>query len=367
MTPPPPSTTNARRYLVLDFKNVTGIDASAVSTGLMRIRMLTKTHNLRVIFTSLTPASRSMLEANHVLGPGSEITTCDNVNDGLDLVETELLDEFKAVSRSGAVPLSSAAAVAAAAAAVAAATHASTTASGNDAGVPPPLLLDAPAHTFRYPSEPQIPASLLRVAHDPSISGEASPTRAAVRFRRAASRARASFALLVESFFGWGPDGRPSLSSAEARRLCDFFDLCVLPRNSVVFDDGDVPDRMFVVVSGEVVLYKVDAAWHSLSREERAAVRETDPSQVFGPGREIMQRARFGSMFGDLAFVLQQRRTFGAIVERRDAVLFALSRQRLAEMEASEPRLAVGLLKVVGRSLGMTLVNLQAFHESFEA
>jgi CRP-like cAMP-binding protein len=71
-----------------------------------------------------------------------------------------------------------------------------------------------------------------------------------------------------------------------------------------------------------------------------------------------MQRARFGSMVGDLGFMLRQKRAFGAVAEK-DTCLFALSRAKFIEMERNEPFLAMGLMKMLGRSLGMTLLTLQ--------
>ena len=70
-------------------------------------------------------------------------------------------------------------------------------------------------------------------------------------------------------------------------------------------------------------------------------------------------------MFGDLNFTLQQRRQFGAIAER-DACVFTLTRDVVKRLEVEEPRLVVGLLKVMGRSLGMTLVNMHSFSDQVD-
>jgi len=141
----------------------------------------------------------------------------------------------------------------------------------------------------------------------------------------------------------------------------------VLERGRIVFDEGESPHSIYVVVCGEVVLYKVDASWRASSRAERAAAAEArDPAAVFGANRELMQRARFGSMIGELNYTLQQPRLFAAVTER-DAVMFQLTRERLQDVEAREPHLAVGLFKVIGRSLAMTLVNLQSLSEQFDA
>lgn len=70
-------------------------------------------------------------------------------------------------------------------------------------------------------------------------------------------------------------------------------------------------------------------------------------------------------MVGDLNFTLQQKRVFGAVVAE-DACLFVLTREKLKMMEDKEPNLAVGLFKVIARSLAITLINLEAFMETDE-
>jgi len=57
--------------------------------------MLTQTHNLGVVFTAVSLEFSKIMHANHVLGPDSGVIVADNLNDGLDFCENELLEEAK--------------------------------------------------------------------------------------------------------------------------------------------------------------------------------------------------------------------------------------------------------------------------------
>ena len=117
-----------------------------------------------------------------------------------------------------------------------------------------------------------------------------------------------------------------------------------------------------MIVSGEVGIYDVGPIWKMLNARQREKWVEAYPRRAFAQW-ELKQRCRFGSMIGDLGFVLQERRVFSAKCER-DSCLFSLSRKRLSEMEAKDPALSVGLLKMIGRSLGLTLLSVKNFGDS---
>jgi len=313
------------RYLVLDFFAVTGVDATAVSTGLMRIRMLAKANNVKLVFAGLSPQFEKLFRANHVLG-NDDVVVKQTLNDALDYCETEMLEEVKFDKEIGNELQS--------------------------------LKVLHTSRLMRYPREPSVPPVVFDDdVFDPIIVAQK---------KRAEKRARASLALLVDTFFGWGR-GKPSLSPEQSKQLASYFVLRPKRQGSIIFDVSEESDSLYVVISGEVVLYKVSEDWIARSKAERKAVIDgTTPGTVFGEGRERMQRARYGSMIGDLSFTLQEKRSFGALAER-DTTLFVLSRLKLREMETAHPDLAIGLYKMIGRSLGMTLLNLQQLAVDEEA
>jgi CRP-like cAMP-binding protein len=134
--------------------------------------------------------------------------------------------------------------------------------------------------------------------------------------------------------------------------LASFFKLVPKLSGTIVFDQGDQGDILYVVLSGEVILYKPSKEWLELTKEEKNLIK--NPKLIFGHGRERIQSARYGSMIGDLTFALQERRSFAGLTDR-DTILFSLSRQKFTQLEVTDPILAVGLYKMIGRSLGMTL------------
>ncbi|KAH9257873.1 hypothetical protein BASA81_003892 [Batrachochytrium salamandrivorans] len=309
------------RFLVLDFSNVTNIDATAASTGLMRIRMLAEAHQVKLVFCGLAPEFQVLFTANHVLDPpgyygAGSIAVKQTSNDALDYCESELLEEAK--------------------------THREV-----------PITL---GRVYRYPNEPHVPGILF----DEDMQHVPAPDR-----KRAEKMARASLSLLVDTFFGWGK-GTPSLSPEQSKRLSSYFTFSAQKRGSMIFDAGQDATGLYVVLSGEVMLFKPSEDWLVLLPLVRKQMAERKEIIPFGTKREHLQRARYGSMIGDLGFTLQERRTFGAYAES-DTALFMLSRSRYAQLEREEPQLAVGLLKMVGRSLGMTLSNLQQLPTDLDA
>lgn len=177
---------NSRRYLILDFDNVIGIDATTISTGFMRIKMLTKANNLKIIFTSLSPAYVELMKRNEILGNESDIIVRLNLNDGLDYCETDLLKDLKkdlihenffgggvyhitSSNQLGVVREEEASNV-----------------NNNSNAVTPALK------RFRYHTEPEVPQLIFSGSeNDPD-------------YKKEEKRVRASFGLLIESFFGWG-------------------------------------------------------------------------------------------------------------------------------------------------------------------
>ena len=229
---PPP-----RRFFVLDFSHCSGLDATAVATGLTRIRMLTQTHNLGVVFTAVSPAFANIMHANNVLGPESGIVLADNLNDGLDFCETELLGEAKFEAD---------------------------------------RLFGARTREMQIKAPPVV---------NPGLWGSAMTLKA----REAALQsAREDFCKLIEAFFGW--QGAPSMSKEETEQLCSHFDVALLRKGDVVFDEGEPSDRIFVMLSGEVVLYRVTEAWRATSFSGRAFLARSNPKLIFGKEREIIQR-----------------------------------------------------------------------------
>lgn len=143
--------------------------------------------------------------------------------------------------------------------------------------------------------------------------------------------------------------------------MIQYFTLLPLLKNDLVFDVGESSEFIYVIVSGEVGIYDVGPIWGKLKWNQRKRLLSSHPTMVFHDW-EIKQRCRFGSMIGELSHVLQERRVFAAKCER-ETCLFALSRKKFQEMEVADPALAIGLLKMIGRSLGLTLLNVQSLTE----
>lgn len=88
---------SSTKYIVVDFTRVTGIDASAVSSGLMRLKQMLSDNNLRVCFVNLSSSFEKILVENGVLDVNPDgllsnsIFVLNDVNDAFAWAEDEII------------------------------------------------------------------------------------------------------------------------------------------------------------------------------------------------------------------------------------------------------------------------------------
>jgi CRP-like cAMP-binding protein len=122
------------------------------------------------------------------------------------------------------------------------------------------------------------------------------------------------------------------LGSGEIDTLARYVETYRAPRGAVVFREGASEDYMCLVVEGEVVVRKEDAA--STARV----------LAHFGPGKS----------FGEMALVDAEPRS-ATVVATADTKLIVLSRAALERLADEHPRLGVKLLRALTRLLSRRL------------
>jgi SulP family sulfate permease len=79
------------RYLVMDFRMVSGLDSSVVMS-FIKMRQLAESQNFFVVFTNLSPEMRRLMEANDLLSPSDErIRAFDDCDRALEWCENQML------------------------------------------------------------------------------------------------------------------------------------------------------------------------------------------------------------------------------------------------------------------------------------
>jgi len=316
------------RFLVLDFTRVTGMDATAVSTGMMRVKQVAATHGLRIVFTSMRPEFENLLVTNHILHPDDPNDQCmvfHEINDGLAWIESELLTDeslFLSFNRSP----------------------------------------HSPSLKWEMPGMPDIPYAFgldgrtrnKIVASLQTLSDKSST----IWLRR----------ILVD-FFGFDTNFEFGLNDpdlGEYTELTDYFGMMRLRPGEFVFHSGDQADAIYIVMVGEVCIYipqgqvmerlvnKHDLYWRSQFKPE--------PRMTYIQGGKLLQRARYGCIFGDIHFTLNEPRQFSAVATEETAI-YILRRQRLVELENRNAKLAVGLYRCLTKYLSQTVSDLQGYKQ----
>mmetsp|Transcript_11606 Transcript_11606/g.21565 ORF Transcript_11606/g.21565 Transcript_11606/m.21565 type:complete len:145 (+) Transcript_11606:1-435(+) len=135
-------------------------------------------------------------------------------------------------------------------------------------------------------------------------------------------------------------------------------------KGDVVFQEGDESDKMFIMMVGEISLYvPLNAVEERQGRRSgtywnRGEGRQESESQL-GQGK-LIQRARYGSFFGDLHFLLHNEREFNALATE-DAAVFYITRSRLQELRKQHPRLALGFIECISKSLSLSVSDSQIY------
>ena len=316
------------RFIVLDFTRVTGMDATAISTGLMRVKQVAVVAGVTVVFTSLRPEFLQLLRANHVIGGESEEDpTCKvfaEVGDGLEWIENVLLREDQAQAERAEREL--------------------------------PHMPDVP-FTFNVDGSRN---KLLMSLH--------AVPEASVWLRR----------VLVD-FFDFDQEaadfaqGEPGLG--EFRRLTEAFGLMRFRPGDFVFRPNDPSDNLYIVYVGEILLFRPPSAdaseklrWREgayWNRRRRVASKLAGGEAtkapawqaLLGDGR-MLQRVKFGGIFGDIHFTLEQPRHFAAVATE-DTAVFYLSKSRFMDLQQRNPKVALGLYRCISKVLAMTVSDLQ--------
>ncbi|GBG30337.1 Hypothetical Protein FCC1311_065562 [Hondaea fermentalgiana] len=313
------------RFLVLDFTRVTGMDATAVSTGMMRVKQVAVTHGLRIVFTSMRPEFERLLVANHIVIPDDHSCECvvyHELNDALAWIEDELLEDetLQSLTKSPRTPSTK-----------------------RELPTMPniPYAFEWDGHTRNKI------VSSLQSMQDPSCT---------IWLRR----------ILVD-FFGFDTNFEFGLDDAdlgEYTELTQYFGLMRLRAGEYVFRSGDLADAIYIVLVGEVCSFvpreqilerlvnKHDHYWRSQFKPE--------PRMTYIQGGKLLQRAQYGCIFGDIHFTLNERRQFSAVATE-EAAIFVLRRQRLMELESRNPKLAVGLYRCLTKYLSLTVSDLQSY------
>jgi len=311
------------RYLILDFTRVTGMDATAISAGLMRVKQLAIMHNIRIVFTSLRPEFQHLLEVNHILNPEDENNFCimfQETYDGCEWVENRLLEEYGKVGRSS------------------------------------PRL----RHLSASKEEPEMP--------DVPFAFNLDGSRNKVLMSIASHpECKSVLAKILVDFFGLDETVEDSMGESQFSTfatMTEFFGLMRLRKGEYVFHVGDLSDAIYIVMVGEVTLFvpasqiherlqnRRDVFWHSKKiDDERLALLR---------GGKLLQRAKYGCIFGEIQFTLQERRHFAAVATEDSAVFF-LRKNRLEELQTRDPKLALELFRCLTQFLALTVSDLQQY------
>jgi len=303
-----------------------------------------------VVFTSLGPEYRALLEANFVLD--AYVVVEQTVDDGLDFCERQILSELMSTPTPNNEEGEN-----------------DSSMSSGVSSIPSTFILSTliPSKSVLHSRRSRATSSEPKLSNELWNSADNTLEKKSQRWVIAERKARQELRLLIESFFGWGIDGIPSITSAQAEKLTEYWSILTVKKGDVVFDAGFLADAVYLVLSGEIVLYHPSEAWRHLSYAERAAIvlssqenGNISPERniVFGTDRQLIQRARYGSMIGELYWCLQSYRELAALAEKRSC-LFVLTAAEMDRMAHDDPNLSIAIQKIVSRSLALTLVTLQ--------
>lgn len=87
-------------FIIIDFTRVTGMDSSAIASGLLRLKqMLTTTEKLHISFVNLKPSFETLLEKNGVVESvptgNNEILVFNDLNDAFGWAEDQIIAAFQ--------------------------------------------------------------------------------------------------------------------------------------------------------------------------------------------------------------------------------------------------------------------------------
>ena len=87
--------TSHLKYLIFDFRHVTGLDSSTINS-FNKLRIMAKNHGFRVVFCSLNQDMTNQLRAGGLLpDEGGVFVEFDDLDHGLESCEDELIEQYK--------------------------------------------------------------------------------------------------------------------------------------------------------------------------------------------------------------------------------------------------------------------------------
>jgi len=260
------------RYILIDFERVTGIDSTAVTTGFLRVKQLANVNGVMIAFSNLRPEFEELLIANQVileLNDPNHLIDCivnfKETNDALEWIEDHILKQCSS----------------------------------------PPANPSMPNIPFAFNVDGSQNKVLMSLSPEPETK---------IWLQK----------ILVE-FFGYDSENDGELGKYSS--LTDHFGLMRFRAGDTVFQVGQSPDMIYIVLVGEIALYH--------------------------PENKLIQRARYGSIVGDVHFCLSTPRQFNCVASEESAVFF-LSRSRFNDLKKQDPRVALGFYACLAKSLAIS-------------
>ena len=285
-------------FLVLDFARVTGMDATAVSTGLMRVKQMSQVQELRMVLTSLRPEFECILRANDVISDDGNdpcrVRVFANLNDGLSWVENKIL-KFR----------------------------------GAGLEYNPVLSTDLPSLPFAYHEDNSPNKFVASIASVP--------------------KAVQALRMIFQFYY--------RLSDEQITPALDLFGMMRVQKGGIIFDIGQSSGAFYIVLDGEVAL--VDPPGDKLAKDVFNGPQEYSKEKlnVF----DISQRCTHGSVFGEAHFYLQQERAFAAVATT-ETFIFLMTQTGWKELVERFPNAALSLSNVMIRSLSLQVSVMHDQH-----
>lgn len=294
------------RFVVFDFSQVSGLDATAARSCFLALKLLFSNHQITVVYCGMRADVEFLLRANDVLPPLTETpshsnTECYVTSDldlALDWCETQL------------------------------------------------ILSAARKRSFE---------SGLKLYCSPFESRQLS---------------------LQQIFLAYLTDARKQIvaPSHALEDLEEYFYIRAWQEDERIFDIDDDSDTWYVLLRGQVTLFTLgqETALESPSGRFRSLTSSTVLTSIISSGssatkqglpintepkRELVGRVRAGCIFGDLDYVLDQRRVIDATSTAADTVVAAITRTQMQTLAHTRLELAFVLQEILLRASYMTLAE----------
>ena len=132
------------------------------------------------------------------------------------------------------------------------------------------------------------------------------------------------------------------LTDEELRTLCDVVHVRQIPKGEIMISEGDSDDRLYVIASGKIEIYRVGDAGHEI----------------------VLQRLGPGRITGELAFIEGLKRT-ASVRAAEESCVISLRRDQLESLLPDHPWLVYKLMRSVVRSAHATVRDLDTAYTDF--